>query len=605
MRRLLVHSKAAYVSCQYYSGDRLEVLHSVDLSLLTTFAMTMRLLSTFVRKTEEFLPRDIPPYVILSHRWKDEEVSYKDLTEWGKESSTLQGWRKLESFRSLAREDGWEWVWMDTCCIDKSSSAEVSEAINSMYQWYLGAEFCIAYLADVSLDKDKTGMRRKQFDKSEWFKRGWTLQELLASREVVFYDESWENIGTRTKLQDYVSRATHISSHHLSRPGEASAAAKMSWASNRKTAKPEDIAYCLLGLFDVNMPLLYGEGERKAFQRLQYEIVRSRRDETIFAWTREEQDKLEYANMPPPGLLAPSPRNFSKSGDLVAFDLERAKVHAPQILFDGLVWTIERSRRECDDRSLLAPDEVPYVVPLACSTFGGDKPTKLELVIPQTDKPPRRGPSTSLDFFSESEMRSIRRSKARTYHLIQEQPRAHGPFFRNIFRRSFTLRLSASAQHQCSIPRKCGQGVELHNSAEPGWYIVSASEENQDRVGITMQYRKRTMIEVACDPVSFCKWHLIMKINTQIFRIEFGGFNYSSEHNSINLGDRAIVSLGQGQNISVSPKHGLREGQNEVVVYIDCNAEKPIDLRGIFSDNSAEGTIDNAYDYDTCASPHS
>lgn len=258
-------------------------MNLVNFSPLTTFAKTMHLLNTPTRKIHEFPPGKTPPYVILSHRWEDEEVSYKDLTEPEKDLSKLKGWTKLDSFCSLAEKDGWEWVWMDTCCIDKNSSTELSEAINSMYQWYREAGFCFAYLADISVVKDETEIKKKQFWQSEWFQRGWTLQELLASSEVVFYDKSWKNIGTRTRLKDNISRATGISRRHLSKPLEASVAAKMSWASNRQTSRPEDTAYSLLGLFDVNMPLLYGEGKLKAFQRLQYEIVRSGKDESIFS----------------------------------------------------------------------------------------------------------------------------------------------------------------------------------------------------------------------------------------------------------------------------------------------------------------------------------
>ena len=568
----------------------------------------MHLLNISTRKTQEFLPGKSPPYVIFSHRWKDEEVSYKDLTQPKEDLFKLTGWTKLDSFCSSVEKDGWEWVWIDTCCIDRSSSAELSEAINSMYQWYMEAEFCIAYLADISAVKDETGMKRKQFHKSEWFERGWTLQELLASREVVFYDKSWINIGTRTALGAHISRATGISNLHLSNPLQASVAAKMSWASLRKTSRPEDIAYCLLGLFNVSIPLLYGEGEHKAFQRLQYEIVRSRRDESIFAWTTNEKDILEYATMPAPGLLAPSPRYFSNSGNVVTIDLERAKVHAPQILFDGLVWTMVRGFGKCNDRKMLAPDEVLYVAPLACSKSFGEYPVKLKLAISRFNQP-RRGPSTSLDSFSESEMQSIRHSEPSTYHLIQEQPRAHNffPKSRN-FRYGFTLRLSPSAQDLCPPHNIYGPGVELQTSREPGEYIeyvVSASEENRGTVGIVMQREKGAVIDVACHSTFLGNRRLEVKDNTQTFWIGLDVTKNSSGHNSINLGDRATLFLKQGQNIFVSPKHGLRRGQNEILIYMDCNAESSIDRRGIFSDDLVEGTIGNADDFDMSTSPRS
>lgn len=504
---------------------------------------------------------------------------------------------------------------MDTCCIDRSSSADLSEAINSMYQWYGQAIFCIAYLADISIAKDETRVERKRFWESEWFKRGWTLQELLASREVFFCDRSWKAIGTKTRLKAYVSRATHIRIHHLFTPSEASVAAKMSWASYRQTSRPEDIAYSLLGLFDVNMPLLYGEGEYKAFQRLQYEIVRSRRDESIFAWSRPVKEtetslisEIEFYNGRAPGLLAPSPGYFAESGDIVPIDPMHMNLHAPQILFDGLVWTLERNfieDKDRDERKLLIQQGIPYVAPLACAK-GSDihTPVKLQMLM-SPNSIFRRGFSTSLEFCSESEIQQLRTSGAKEYRLIQEQPRRYDQSFMHMFRRGFTLRLSGSAQHHCSRPSAFGPGVELHASPEPGGYILSTaspepdgyifstSRERRVRAGIVMQHKKGAVIEVACDP-DLPFWRLVMSVNTQTFVVtDFINFSNSSGHSSINLGDRAVVSLEQGQNISISPKHGQRMGQDEVVVYVDCNVENDVDLSDIFSDDSIGGTSYN------------
>ena len=506
---------------------------------------------------------------------------------------------------------------MDTCCIDRSSSADLSEAINSMYQWYGQAKYCIAYLADISIVKDETRVERKRFWESEWFKRGWTLQELLAPPEVVFYDRSWKAIGTKNRLKAYISRATHISIRHLFRPSEASVAAKMSWASHRQTSRPEDIAYSLLGLFDVNMPLLYGEGEYKAFQRLQYEIVRSRNDESIFAWSSPMEKtgiflslildssnlEIDYYNGPAPGLLAPSPGNFAESGDIVPiypYHLKRVNLHAPQILFDGLVWTLKRSFIEDKDREkrrLLDQDEIPYVAPLACARGSDHAPVKLQMIM-SPNSLPRRGPSTGLEFCSESEIQQLQTSGAKEYRLIQEQPRRRDPIFIHVFRRGFTLRLSESAQHQCSRPSGFEPGVELHTSPESDEYIVSMSGELQHRAGIVMQHKKGAVIEVTCDPGVFSDWRLEMSVNTQIFVVtDFINFSDPSVHGSINLGDRVVVSLEQGQNISISPKHGQRMGQDEVVVHVDCNVENHVGLSDIFSDDSIGGTSDDVDDF--------
>ena len=568
----------------------------------------MHLLNTSTRKIQTFLPGRIPPYVILSHRWEDEEVSYNDLTQPKEDLSKLKGWAKLDFLCSTMEKDGWEWVWMDTCCIDKGSSAELSEAINSMYQWYSEANFCIAYLADILVISAETEIKRKQFHESEWFKRGWTLQELLASCEVVFYDKNWNSIGTRSGLKAHISRATSIRISDLYNPLGASVAAKMSWASRRQTSRPEDIAYCLLGLFGVNMPLLYGEGEYRAFQRLQYEIVRSRRDESIFAWTFFEGNQLKdplhrrLLDLPAPGLLAPSPQHFSGSGDLIRIP-DDAEIYAPQIRFDGLVWTMERSFIKSNNRKWLAPDAVTWVTPLACAKrFSERAPVKLELVTDNYSKPPHRESPDSLEFFSESEMQSVRHSKPRRYDLIQEQPQANSPYgHHRSFRHGFTLRLSEISQWQCFKISKYGPGVELQTHRKPGEYIeyiISASEKNRDTVGIVMRHEKGAAIDIACH-IGFLKLsYLELKINMQrvVFdpSIDPAFTKKSSENNLVNLGDCATMFLEQGQHINVASKHGRREGQNEIVLYMDRNAESSMDRRAIFSGDIAEGTVDNA-----------
>jgi hypothetical protein len=199
-----------------------------------------------------------------------------------------------------------------TVWIDKNSSAELSEAINSMFEWYRKAEVCYAYLADVPARQ--AARLYSTFRRSRWFERGWTLQELLAPTTVVFYDEEWREIGTKSSLSKAISSITGISPSDMVRFADANVAVKMSWASKRRTTRIEDIAYSLMGLFGVNMPLLYGEG-KNAFIRLQLEIIKMSDDETIFAWSGSENS----------GLLAPSPSAFYLSGDVrqIHFDKSR------------------------------------------------------------------------------------------------------------------------------------------------------------------------------------------------------------------------------------------------------------------------------------------
>ncbi|KAI6000059.1 heterokaryon incompatibility protein-domain-containing protein [Pisolithus albus] len=235
-------------------------------------------------------------YAILSHRW-GAEVSYKEMTGLMKleeqkrvEVRQRAGYRKIIESCKQAMKDEYKWLWIDTCCIDKRSSAELSEAINSMYRWYQNAQVCYVYLNDVDQSTFPTQQDKSKFDKSngwpEWFVRGWTLQELIAPKRVEFFNKDWVHIGNKQRFAPTLERTTGIPSKVLT-SGLAgkrlSVAQIMSWAAERKTTRVEDRAYSLMGLFGVNMPMLYGEGKR-AFQRLQLEIIRGFTDQSIFAW---------------------------------------------------------------------------------------------------------------------------------------------------------------------------------------------------------------------------------------------------------------------------------------------------------------------------------
>ena len=263
-------------------------------------------------RLQDFKPNEIPVYAILSHTWREHEVSFADMNKGGAKGMVEYDKIQHSCQQPVAQECGY--IWIDTCCIDKSSSAELSEAINSMYLWYEKAKICYAYLADVPATSG-TEEQNAAFAKSEWFKRGWTLQELLAPSNLVFLSSEWIEIGTKKTLSEEIAAISGISVSILNGTSfrTASIAKRMSWASGRKTTRPEDIAYCLMGLFDVNMPMLYGEGE-KAFIRLQEEIIRNSDDQSLFAWTNSSEDaKLSC------GLLASSPSRFANSGDVMPY----------------------------------------------------------------------------------------------------------------------------------------------------------------------------------------------------------------------------------------------------------------------------------------------
>lgn len=278
---------------------------------------TLRLLNVNTFEFQNKFDVDkIPEYAILSHRWGDSELSFQDMRQTSYESlnqaakgdKTMSGGAsKIIEMCRQARAQRVEWVWIDTCCIDKSSSAELGKAINSMFKWYQEAKLCYAHLNDAEWNPNDLEGSRASFKRSIWWKRGWTLQELIAPREMTFFDKNWTVIGDKASLAQEILAASKISAEHLVDFKSASIATRMSWASERDTTEDEDMAYCLIGIFDVNMDLRYGEG-KGAFRRLQEMLIQNQPDESIFAWT---SNRLQSS-----GLLAPWPDCFKGSGDI-------------------------------------------------------------------------------------------------------------------------------------------------------------------------------------------------------------------------------------------------------------------------------------------------
>ncbi|OJJ34652.1 hypothetical protein ASPWEDRAFT_109715, partial [Aspergillus wentii DTO 134E9] len=241
----------------------------------------MRLLHTKETRSggfriEEFQNEEALEYAILSHTWNEEEVTFQEILT-GR-PVPKKGFQKIKDCCARARQDGIEYAWVDTCCIDKTSSAELSEAINSMYRWYENAVVCYTYLVDIEDESEIAASR--------WFTRGWTLQELIAPLNMLFFNKSWMFLGTKDGLRDTLALLTGIPPGVLSGQDDLdsiSVAQRLSWAAFRVTTRPEDRAYSLLGIFGINMPLIYGEGGR-AFIRLQEEILKVFDDQTIFAW---------------------------------------------------------------------------------------------------------------------------------------------------------------------------------------------------------------------------------------------------------------------------------------------------------------------------------
>ncbi|KAK1752868.1 heterokaryon incompatibility protein-domain-containing protein, partial [Echria macrotheca] len=279
----------------------------------------MRLLHAETRTLHQFFGDDIPPYAALSHTWEAQELTFDDIPRSGSVPSNL----KIDGCCEQTLAYHFKWVWIDTICIDKSSSAELTEAINSMYAWYERSKLCFAYLSDVEATVDLTSPG-SEFYRSRWFTRGWTLQELVAPATVLFFNKHWKYVGSKGKLvgaadlTPILARITRVPQDVLRRNASrksVSIASRMTWAAGRRTTRIEDMAYCLLGIFDVNLPMLYGEGSR-AFLRLQEEIIRNSDDESIFAWGFDQliADSFRLrgrAQVNASTLLASSPADFA------------------------------------------------------------------------------------------------------------------------------------------------------------------------------------------------------------------------------------------------------------------------------------------------------
>jgi hypothetical protein len=348
----------------------------------------MRLLETSsadIPGMREFTGSQIPPYAILSHTWEHDEVTLQQLIAGAADLGPLQakaGFRKIHRTCELARmRDGLEYAWVDTCCIDKTSSAELAEAINSMFAWYRDAEVCYVFLADLEPGSDED--LEVALPKCRWFTRGWTLQELIAPREVVFFDKEWNYRGTKKQLTGLLNSITGIPEGILCQDAalcQFPVARRLSWAARRQTTRVEDMAYCLLGIFDVNMPFIYGEG-MKAFQRLQVKIVETTLDLSILAWTDDRASAPLFS-----GVLAESPSQFSRCGNIDLGHGDSAYVNfsitARGILTDAslihhdyqlMKHNHERDRANLEDHQSCTcheADRFPVVLNLFCDLHG-------------------------------------------------------------------------------------------------------------------------------------------------------------------------------------------------------------------------------------------
>ena len=279
------------------------------------------------------------------------------------------GFEKIEATCRLARKQNIDYAWIDTCCIDRTSSADLTEAINATFRIYEASSVCFVYLADLpslphlppssqappytasrGLDRETTGVCEPQgfaqvpplLGRCRWFTRGWSLQELIAPKRVEFHDRFWYFRGSKSLWIKPLAEITGIHPRALASRrnlAEHSVAARFSWAAQRQTTRVEDTAYCLMGIFGVHMPVIYGEHEN-AFIRLQEEICKKSNDLSLFAWTAQPRDDPQDSLR---GLFATTPAEF---GELVFGTVPPAAWYACRPHTHGTT-SFRRRTRDC------------------------------------------------------------------------------------------------------------------------------------------------------------------------------------------------------------------------------------------------------------------
>lgn len=241
----------------------------------------------------DFRGKPIPPYAILSHRWGDSEILIEDVLN-GNYKQKEEGHWKLRFCAEQAAQDGLQYFWVDTCCIDRWDNNERSKAINSMFEWYRKAARCYVFLSDVSVASRIEAAQRSSweasFRASNWFTRGWTLQELIAPVSVDFFSREGLRIGDKASLDQLLHDITDVplAVLHNCPLEKISISERIRWAEKRTTSEEEDIVYCLLGLVDISMPITYGEGQESARRRLEAEMDANGSAPSIIPFSQNE-----------------------------------------------------------------------------------------------------------------------------------------------------------------------------------------------------------------------------------------------------------------------------------------------------------------------------
>lgn len=241
---------------------------------------------------------EIPPYAILSHTWGRREALYDDLGK-SKVVQDINGkfgatWQKVQFCVEQAKSDGLGYFWLDTCCIDRSNDLEVEEAVGAAYKWYKNSKRCYVLLLDVESDSLE-GDGELAFRKGKWFTRSWTVPELLAPASMKSFSRSGTQLGDKGSLKNIIHEVIRIPVKALSKNdmSDFGVIECLSWAEDRHTTREEDSAYCLLGLFSCSMPIIYGEGRKRAWERLKW-VIQEQRSDNICRWLSPSDPSTNY-----------------------------------------------------------------------------------------------------------------------------------------------------------------------------------------------------------------------------------------------------------------------------------------------------------------------
>ncbi|KAF8549449.1 hypothetical protein OG21DRAFT_1447848 [Imleria badia] len=323
-------------------------------------------------------------WIMFSHTWEGKEPTFKDVnlvdSLWKLDESPLND--KLRQFCTTASEDGYRWAWSDTCCIDKATSAILSQSLISMYSWYEEAAETLVYLADVMSSAELGDLA---LTKSRWMTRAWTLQELLASKVIRFYNREWKlylndthaNHKESPEIKQELATAMGVAPEAITsfQPEDLGVREKLRLASTRNATVEEDVAYSLIGIFASDIVPRYGLG-KTALGHLLENIIARTRDVTVIAWAGKS---LPYNSALPASLAVYSQIPYSpppmEVNELDTCVEELRTQLAPGDTTAFYYRVIDLPRANFSNRCLQLPCIVFYVARIGVQELGGSQGT--------------------------------------------------------------------------------------------------------------------------------------------------------------------------------------------------------------------------------------